>query len=554
MGNSKSMELFEDMKYTIEEFAPCMDDFLYVYDINNDSYYITEKALDRFRLPSNEFHEVVKTHGDIVHQDDIDLIMDDLGRVIEGKQEGHDLVYRWIGKDGSPVWINCKGKILERPEDEIKFLIGCINEIGGKQRADNVSGLLGERSFMTVLESYGGNLPDGFILRIGIDDFKKINERLGPVYGDFILHSVADCINKSKKQTQSAYRIVSDEFVIFDMEGGTEEDALLLYDKVRSSVDDFLEEQGYEAVFTISGGIMPTKIMAGNKYDDIMKISRYTLGEAKYRGRNQAYVYCQEDYDSFLKKRKLLASLRASVANDFEGFELYFQPIMDVKTDRLYAAESLTRFWQDGRMVSPAEFIPILEESGLIIPVGKWIIQEAAKMCQRCRKGNPDFCVTINLSYVQLQKSPIYDTVMNTIEELGLQSSGVVVELTESGYLENTPAVSSVWSKFKNEGVGVAIDDFGTGYSNLANIGNMMPHIVKIDRGFTLRALSNSYENDLLIHIINMVHNLGIKIVVEGVETEEEYQRIKSLGPDYIQGYFFSKPCPKEEFIEKFIG
>ena len=175
-------------------------------------------------------------------------------------------------------------------------------------------------------------------------------------------------------------------------------------------------------------------------------------------------------------------------------------------------------------------------------------------MCQRCRKVNPDFCVTINLSYVQLQKSPIYDTVMNTIEELGLQSSGVVVELTESGYVENTPAVSSVWSKFKNEGVGVAIDDFGTGYSNLANIGNMMPHIVKIDRGFTMRALSNNYENDLLIHIINMVHNLGIKIVVEGVETEDEYHRIKTLGPDYIQGYFFSKPCPKEEFREKFIG
>lgn len=553
MENSKSMELFEDIKYTIEEFAPCMDDFLYVYDINNDSYYITEKALGRFKLPSNAFHEVVKTHGIIVHPDDVDLIMDDLNRVIEGKQEEHDLVYRWIGKDGSPVWINCKGILLERPEDGIKFLIGCINEIGVRQRADNVSGLLGERSFMMELESYGEELPDGFILRIGIDDFKVINERLGSAYGDFILHSVADCINNCKKLTQNAYRIVSDEFIVFDIEGGTEEDAMLLYDRIRSAVDVFLEELSYEAVFTISAGIMPTKGMGENKYDNMMKISRFTLNEAKSRGRNQAYVYCQEDYDKFLRKRLLLAALRASVANDFEGFELYFQPIMDVNTNKLFAAESLARFWQDGKMVSPGEFIPILEESGLIIPVGKWIIQEAAQMCQRCRKVNPDFCVTINLSYVQVQKSPVFDTVMNTINEMGLQSSGVVVELTESGYVENTPAMRSVWSKFKNKGVNVAIDDFGTGYSNLANIGNMMPHIVKIDRGFTMLALANEYENDLLVHIINMVHNLGIKIVVEGVETEDEFERIKALGPEYIQGYFFSKPCPAEEFIEKFL-
>lgn len=553
MGNSKSRRLFEEIQYTIEEFAPCMDDFLYVYDIINDSYYITEKALERFRLPSNAFSDVVETHGVIVHPDDIKLIMDDLNRVIDGQQKEHDLVYRWLGRDGSPVWINCKGKLIENPEDGVKFLIGCINEIGVRQRADNVSGLLGERSFMMELESFGERLPSGYILRIGIDDFKVINERLGSAYGDFILRSVADCINNCKQPSQSAYRIVSDEFIVFDTKGGTEDEALLLYDKIRSAVDDFLEELSYEAVFTISAGIMPMEAVGQNDYDNLMKISRYTLSEAKYRGRNQAYVFCQEDYDRFLKKRMLLAALRASVANDFEGFELYFQPIMDVNSNKLFAAESLARFWQDGVMVSPGEFIPILEESGLIVPVGKWIIQEAAKMCQRCRRINPEFCVTINLSYVQLQKSPVVDIVMSTLEGLSLQSSGVVVELTESGYVEGSPAMRNVWSKFKNRGVSVAIDDFGTGYSNLANIGSMMPHIVKIDRGFTVLALANDYEYDLLVHIINMVHNLGIKIVVEGVETEEEYERIMALGADYIQGYFFGRPCPAEEFIEKFI-
>lgn len=553
MGKNISKSLFEEIQYIIEEFAPCMDDFLYVYDIYNDLYFITNKAMERFHLPSNTFNKVVETHGIIVHPDDIKLIMDDLNRVIDGRQKEHDLVYRWLGKDGSPVWINCKGKLIERPEDGVKFLIGCINEIGTKQRADNVSGLLGERSFMIQLEKIGEKLPDGFVLRIGIDEFKVINERLGSAYGDFVLHSVADCINKCKKASQNAYRIVSDEFIIFDTEGGTEEEALTLYEKIRSAVDLFLEELSYEAVFTISAGILLNGTVQDSDYDNMMKISRFTLSEAKSRGRNQAYVYCQQDYEHFQKRRLLLAALRAAVANDFEGFELYFQPIIDTRTNKLFAAESLARFWKDGVMVSPGEFIPILEESGLIIPVGKWIIQEAAKMCQRCRRINPDFCVTINLSYVQLQKSPIVDVVMSTLDHIGLQAAGVIVELTESGYVESSPGMRNVWSKFKGRGVSVAIDDFGTGYSNLVNIGSMMPHIVKIDRSFTALAMSNDYENELLIHIINMVHNLGIKIVVEGVENEEEDNRIRELGADYIQGFFYGRPCPSDEFMEKFI-
>lgn len=554
MGKKDSRELFEDIKSIIEEFAPCMDDFLYVYDINNDSYYITEKALDRFDIPTNFFHDVVKMHGRIVHPDDIDLIMDDLNRVISGERDFHDLVYRWMGKDGSPVWINCQGKLIERPESGIKFLIGCINEIGLKQWADNVSGLLGERSFMMELDSCGEKLPDGYILRIGIDDFKIINEKLGSTYGDFVIHSVADCINRCKKPWQTAYRLVADEFAILDLNGGTKEEAENIYNEIRTKVDHFLENAGYKAVFTISAGILLTQDIKENEYDSMMKLSRYTLSEAKYRGKNQIYVYCKEDYEKFLHRRKLLSALRVSVANHFEGFELYFQPIVDVRTNKLFAAESLVRFWQnETTMVSPGEFIPILEESGLIIPVGKWIIQTAVKTCREWREIIPDFCVTINLSYIQLQKSPIFDTVINTIQEMGMQSSGIIVEMTESGYVENSPAMRSVWRKFKENGVSIAIDDFGTGYSNLVNIGEMMPHLVKVDRNFTVRALKNDYENDLLEHIINMVHNLGIKVVVEGVETEEECNRIKKLGPDYIQGYFYSKPCPAQEFKEKFI-
>lgn len=198
------------------------------------------------------------------------------------------------------------------------------------------------------------------------------------------------------------------------------------------------------------------------------------------------------------------------------------------------------------------EFIPILEESGLILPVGKWIIRRAADMCRDCRKKYPDFRVSINLSYIQLTKSPVFVEVMDALQETGLPPDALIMELTESGYLENSINVQKVWHKFKEAGVQIALDDFGTGYSNLQNIGRFNPDIVKIDRSFTLRAMQHSYERQLLSHIINMVHSIHLRIVIEGVEEKEEQQQVMQLGSDFIQGYYYSKPCPREEFLEKY--
>lgn len=173
-------------------------------------------------------------------------------------------------------------------------------------------------------------------------------------------------------------------------------------------------------------------------------------------------------------------------------------------------------------------------------------------MCKACRKKYPDFRVSINLSYIQLTKSPVFIEVMDALQETGLPPDALIMELTESGYLENSINVQKVWQRFKEAGVQIALDDFGTGYSNLQNIGRFNPDIVKIDRSFTLRAMQHSYERQLLSHIINMVHSIHLRIVIEGVEEREEQQQVMQLGSDFIQGYYYSKPCSREEFFEKY--
>ena len=204
-------------------------------------------------------------------------------------------------------------------------------------------------------------------------------------------------------------------------------------------------------------------------------------------------------------------------------------------------------------MLAPAEFIPILEDSGLIIPVGKWILKNALKMCLECQKSFPDFKISVNLSYIQISKSQILEEIIRDVDELNLEPGSVIVELTESGYLENTMIMQNLWEKLKSYGVCIALDDFGTGYSNLQNIGNLTPNIVKLDRSFTLKALKNEYENRLMTHVIQMVHSIGLKICVEGVETKDELSYIKEMEPDYIQGFYYGRPCPRNEFLDKFM-
>lgn len=548
---------FEDYMEMIKRYAPCMDDYPYVMDLERDVYYISEKAVDRFNIPGAFFDNAIKTHEEFVHKDDVAVLTKDLNDMMEGKKKLHDITYRWLDHNNRPIWINCRGRVIEGDGDRPRMLIGCVNEVGIVAKADNNSGLLQTSEMRQLVEQKAAMGELGFVLRIGIDGFKDINEKFGIGYGDYILSSVADCIVESLNENQHAYHAVADEYMIVDTAGGSARDGHELYRKIRRAIDRLIEKNNYEAVYTISGGIVSCQDNDALRYEKILKLSTFALQQAKDGGRNRVYVFSEDDYNSFLRKRNILKNARRSVNEDFKGFEVFFQPLMTAGDNdaeaRLYAAECLLRYqtW-DGEQISPIDFIPILEESGLIIPVGKYVLEQAALMCKKMQMVYPDFKVSINLSYVQILKSAILEDIFNILAKYGLKPESFVVEITESGYLENSLSVRRVWDSLKRIGVLIALDDFGTGYSNLSSISNFTPDYVKLDRGFTVKALNNSYENTLMKHIIDLVHSVELKIVVEGVETEDELHRLNNMEPDYIQGYFYSKPCCRTEFFERY--
>ena len=538
----------EQLKTLIFELDDCMDDYLYVYDILDDVYCISPHALERFSIPQSQFQDVLKTHQDFVYHHDLQMLQDDLSQMIDGKKDYHNLQYRWLDKTGKPIWINCRGRIFYNDHHQPHYLIGCINEIGKKQKADNASGLLNEFTLKNVFSHYYTQIHKGFMLRLGIDDFKEINENKGMDYGDIILEETAKCIKKVIHDHQRLYKIVADEFAVVDFESPLDE-AIELYHQIRCQLTEFIESRNYESFFTVSGGI----VALDNQHDylEIMRWSEFALNQAKENGKNQYAIFDMNAYNDFQKKRELLKELYQSVNNHMAGFAVYYQPVIDMKDQSIHGVEALLRFQSERfQNVSPIEFIPLLEKSGLIIPVGKWVLDQSAKMYNFVKDQLPDLKIQVNLSYIQVLKSNVLQEMKNVIKNNCLPDGHISVELTESGFIESDRQFMKFCEGLKKNEIMLLLDDFGTGYSNFQYLYNLRPHTIKIDRSMTQKALKNDYEKMLLKHMIEMAHSVHSKICIEGIETKEELQQIMEMQPDYIQGFYFGRPMPLKDFIK----
>lgn len=539
---------------------PCMNDYLYVFDLKEDYYVISKHATERFILPSDKFYNATKKHEDFVYPEDISMLGKEIEQIKAGKKKFHDMKYRWLDKHNNPVWINCRGSVLFDENTQPHYLVGCINEIGVKPEADNVSGLLGEYALdRYIKDTCTDNIPDGFIIRMSIDNFSTINADFGMSYGDFILKRTAECILESIKPTQKLFKAGSDEFIIVDFNGSSINEAVDIYKQCKKHINNFIENNRYNTIYTLSAGIINTRDITLEE-ENYVKLSEFALKTAKDNGRNNYYIYSKTDYDSYKRKLYISKALHNAVNEDFKGFQVFYQPVVDASTYMLTGAEALMRFSikkegvDECEYISPVEFIPVLEETGLIIPAGRWILEQSAKQCSIWNEHVKDFRVNINVSYIQVMKSDVFSDIMSVIDKYSLQPSCIGIELTGSGYLDSSTHFNHLWRKLKDNGVYVILDDFGTGYSNLHCLSDLKPNYIKIDRTFTLKALRNKYDYELMTYIIDMAHSLGLKLCIEGVETSDDLRQLREPGADYIQGYLFGKPYPAVEFEKRYVN
>lgn len=548
---------YEQFNNVFNILAQCTDDYLFILDFKQDHYTITDRAVEVFKFEEADFDNAAATIDGFVYDEDKQMLNENLSMLKSGETKKHDLEYRWLDKDNNPIWISCRGQVIYDKEGNAHYLVGRISELGRKNKIDNVTGLYRELSLREdILKMDKDTSKSRYLLLVGIDNFKDINERYSKDVGNNILHELAECILKTSNGLAKVYRMSGDEIMVFcDNVDTTDSDpAKEMYRRIRQAVDERIVEKGYKLFYTVSGGsVYFTKDDAANL--QLIEKAEFALRLAKIRGKNMCVTYVQKEYDDYVHKLEMQECLRQSVENDFEGFELYYQPIVNMEKAGIYGAEALLRWKNESfGFVSPGIFIPLLEESGLIIPVGRWVIHEAMGKCIEWQKKCSDFRVNINISFVQLKKSNVIKDIDSCIKQLDFNSSNVLFEITESGELESGYATQNILEAFHSRSLNLAIDDFGTGYSNLRYIKEMMFNLVKIDQAF-IRGIRNSqYDYMVVKQFTELAHSLNLKVCYEGVETKEDFECVRELAPDYIQGFYFARPVPADEFEEKYLG
>jgi len=534
----------------------CTDSYMYVYDITNDYLVISEKAKEKLPIDTNVFDSALTCFSEVVYPSDISMLVEALKSIVNNEGATLNIEFRCIDIKGNTIWVSCRGKTKRDKDNEGIFLIGSITEIGKKSKYDNTTNLYSEsvlKEDFTQLVSEGS--VTGYMLLIGVDNFKRINEKHGVSMGDKVLADVARCIVECFDNAKRVYRLGGDEFAVLCTCDSKEAlyEAKDLYKQIRSRVDYYIEREHFHIFYTISGGAYCFNTSSDN-LDDVLNGLRFALHSAKINGRNTFAAYSDDKFSNYIRRMDIQEELRRNIINNFEGFELYYQPVVRASTGKIRGAEALIR-WNSKSygFMSPVEFIPLLEESALIIPLGKWIIEQAVIQCKEWVKVVPDFVLNVNLSFVQIIKSDILRDVIECVDYHDLDHKHIVFEVTESGELENKTAVRNVLNSFNENSFQLAIDDFGTGYSNLRYIRDMMFDIIKIDRMF-IQDIDKYKDNYTLVkYVIDMAHSLNIGICVEGVETEEELEKVMTLSPDCIQGYYYGKPMPSAEFASNFI-
>lgn len=544
----------ETLESILKIIEASMDDFLYVFDLKNNKMEISESAVDRFNITSEYFDDAFHQVLPVVYEEDRELLASHLNDVIAGREKEHNLHYRWLDKEGKPVWINCRGLVIHDEQGNASYLVGCLNETGNKRRADNVTGLLGVMEFTSYLRSKKDSVSKGFLMHIGIDNLGTINSTHGWDHGDYILKGVADCMKRCLSDKQRIYHIVADQYVIVDLNSDSRDQVMELRSKICEEIYKFIIADKYEAIFSISIGVIDAATYLEG-YEEWRRKFEFALKKAKRMGENSIYFFRNEDYEDFLRKRKIIGALRNAVADQHEGFEVYYQPIVDCESGNMVGAEALMRFsmMSEGRIetISPIEFIPLLEESGLIIPAGRFVLSEAARMCAEMQKYVKGFKMNINLSYIQIMQGNIDSDILSVIRKYSLKPESLCVELTESGFVDLTPAFGRFRETLEKNHIQFVIDDFGTGYSNLHCISDMDPSYVKIDRSFTARAMCNRRDFEIFKNIITLVHSINARVCIEGIEKKEWCECMNNMQVDYLQGYFFGRPCNRKEFLEK---
>ena len=544
-----------DKEHLYEALIAGTDDYIFVGNMKTGVFRYPPKMVEEFGLPGEGVENAAAFWGELIHPHDEQYFLESNQEIADGRASYHNIEYRARNIRGEWVWLRCRGKMIPDEYGEPGLFAGMITNLGKKNQIDHMTGLYNrfklEGDVKKQLADGDSSMKFGIMI-LDMDSFHNINDLYNRSYGDEILRIAGQRISSIIPPNAKAYRLDGDEFGVLVL-GGEKQECLSIYGKIQNAYQKQQEYNGRKYYCTISAGCVFYPQDADN-YLDLMKYANYSLEASKDAGKNRMTIFS----GSLLAERErslgLMEELRECVERGFAGFAIYYQPQTVVDTQELYGAEALAR-WKSVKYgnVSPIEFIPLLEKSGLIIEFGAWIFYHAAMQCKKWMEQRNDFQMSINLSYLQLLEGDIVDYMQETLKSLELDPQHITMELTETYLVKADADVLGTMERMRRMGIRIAMDDFGVGYSSLHSLKNIPVDLVKIDRGFVKGIDGDIFNATLIRSITELCHDVGKTVCLEGVEIGAEYEVVRDMGLELIQGYYYGRPVPADEFEKQFF-
>ncbi len=499
-----------------------------------------------------------------VHTDDRAPLKAALERHLNGKVSHFRCQYRILA-EGSYRWMLSRGLAIRDGSGTVYRVVGLQTDITEQKELqerlvhdalhDDLTGLPNRvwfRDRITNLATQAKSNPQPFaVLIFDVDRFKVVNDSLGPVTADQLIIKIAQRTIETVQPGTVVARLGGDEFAVLLDALTSEQEAIELAQQLQTQLSQPCLLEGHEVIVTISIGI----VFSDRTYeqpDDLLRNADIAMNRAKQLGRSRYEVFETSMHRRAMTLLRLENDLRRAIER--EEFEVYYQPFIALATERATGFEALIRWHHPEQgFVSPADFIPIAEDTGLIVPIGYWVLRQACQQMQQWLTQYPvldprfKVVISVNLSSRQFTQPDLVEQIVAILKETQLEARYLKLEITESVIMSNPETTATMLNRLKNEGIQVSIDDFGTGYSSLSYLYRLPIDTLKIDRSFVNSIDVDGEKLELVRTIVSLAWNLGMDVIAEGVETAMQLAQLKALRCESAQGYYFSKPLKAED-------
>ena len=517
--------------------------YFYLGDMQKDLFYISDNMRDDFGFRSNLVpHLLQKWARRISTPEFQDLFWQDISGMLREKRTFHDLRYRVRDVQGNNQWIRCYG-ILKWNEDRTKplFFSGRVTHQDKNFVVDPISNFPREQAFFRQLNELKKNGERTIVIGFGLNGVAEVNSTKGRAYGDRLLKKLADALMEALSWKMFFYRTDGMRCLAIVNPLCQKESNESLVEQIREIAKTCYESMGISLQNVCSFGVMEYPcgdFSPEDLLDTMISLIRLARQETKLR-----YVdYSDQNIQRMKRMSNVVLALGQDVAHNMENFRIVVQPVVSAGDGHVCGGEVLLRWSFEGRDVSPAAFIPVLEKEGLIQQVGRWVFEQAVCTCVRLHAYDPTFYLTFNVSFHQLNDTQLVGFMEQMLEKYHLEGSSLVAELTENSLDEEPEKLMEFVDACQRLGIYTALDDFGSGYSSLRMLLQYPSSIIKLDRSLVQEIMESNEKMDFIRSIVFACHQFGKTVCVEGVEDAEQNEIIIATGCDMIQGYYYHRP------------